>query len=113
MSDDHNIGKHQDQGHKCSLNLLTYYKGSVTKNRESVRKKHRKRNTDAHSQGTHVDPNGIRAAWFSDMHQICHSNNSQNKHTHALIFELKMIYSYLDQHIGSHNADPCALHRIK
>jgi hypothetical protein len=27
MSDDHNIGKHQDQGHKCSLNVLIYYKG--------------------------------------------------------------------------------------
>ncbi len=83
------------------------------KKRERVRKKQRKRNTDAHSQGTHADPNGIRATWFSDLHQICHSNNSENKHTHALIFQLKMIYSYLDQHIGSQNADPCALHRIK
>jgi hypothetical protein len=24
-----------------------------------------------------------------------------------------MIYSYADQHIGSQNTDPCALHRIK
>jgi hypothetical protein len=51
---------------------------------ERVKKKQRKRNTDAHSQGTHADPNGIRAAWFSDLHQICHSNNSENKHTHTL-----------------------------
>ncbi len=34
-------------------------------------------------------------------------------HTHTLIFQPKMIYSYLDQHIGSQNEDPCALHRIK
>jgi hypothetical protein len=36
-----------------------------------------------------------------------------NTHTHTLIFQLKMIYSYLDQHIGSQNANPCALHQIK
>ncbi len=27
MSDDHKIGKHEDQGHKCSLNVLIYYNG--------------------------------------------------------------------------------------
>jgi hypothetical protein len=74
---------------------------SDAKKKERVRKKQRKRNIDAHNQGMHADPNGIRAAWFSDLHQICHSNNSENKHTHTLIFQLKMIYSYLDQHIGS------------
>jgi hypothetical protein len=49
---------------------------SDTKKREKVRKKQRKRIIDAHSQGMHADPNGIRAAWFSDLHQIRHSNNS-------------------------------------
>ncbi len=34
----------------------------VSPKRENVRKKQRKKNTDARSQGTHVDPNGIRAA---------------------------------------------------
>jgi hypothetical protein len=60
-------------------------KSNCHQKRESRRKKKQsKKNTDAHSQGTYADPNRIRAAWSSDLHQICHSNNSQNKHTHTL-----------------------------
>ncbi len=50
---------------KCPL-FIDYI---VTKKRETKKKKERKINTDARSQGTHADPNGIRSAWSSDLHQ--------------------------------------------
>jgi hypothetical protein len=91
--------------------LSLYVREVVTKKRELEREIWR--NTDTTSQGTHADPNRIRAAWSSNLHQTPLSQLIEHSHTQRSDLLTKMIYSYVDQHIGSQNTDLCALHRIK